>query len=387
MYSQAQIDAMNRSGLALLKSQKNKTYKPPTLVPASSVETKPYTVPSGSAGSTGQISGLPYLYTPSADTASGSKSGTGGSSTNWSNKGSDPTIIEQPSPSYLGNGTSDTGAGASTSSTSNEYGNVLGVINDYGSDQKALMLNNLRAAFDQSENEYNAQKPLIQQEAAGMRNKADTGYYQSLPELYRAMEMGGQRGGENITGMVGLNTIRQEGQNQANLYEANQLRNIENAILGIGTQRAQAEAEGTMGINADVFSAKLSALKDAMAQTTENRNIAKADFNNTIGAFSDNYQAEINRLTQLMASGQTVDTDNVPIAYKISALNAARNQKKADMAAADAEAAQTAEQNALAWARINKSGASSDKLSYDEAFDMYLKGDRSPAVLKALGMQ
>jgi hypothetical protein len=296
----------------------------------------------------------------------------------------------ETAPSYLGNGTSDTGGGTSTSSTSNEYGNILGAINDYGSDQNALMLQNLRAAFDQSENEYNAQKSLIQQEAAGMRNKVDTGYYQSLPELYRAMEAGGQQGGENITGMVGLNTIRQEGQNQANLYEANQLRNIENAILGIGTQRAQAEAEGTMGINADVFSAKLSALKDAMAQATADRNTAKADFNNTIGAFSDNYQAEINRLQQLMGMGQTTDRDGVSIAYKINALNAERNQKIANQQAAEAEAAQSAEQNALAWARLNKSGSSgatSSSLSYDEAFAEYQKGNRSPAVLRALNIQ
>jgi hypothetical protein len=386
MYSQAQIDAMNKQGKALLNSQKNGTYKPPTPTLATPVTPKPvYTPPAGSANATGQLNGLPYTYTPPAGTAplgnqkasrvSGSSGSGSTGRTGWETTYSvDPGTLPPPPP------------GPNTGGT-NDYQNILDAINGYQTDQNALMLQNLRAAFDQSENEYNAQKPLIQQEAAGMRNKVDTGYYQSLPELYKAMEIGGQRGGENITGMVGLNTIRQEGQNQANLYESNQLRNIENAILGLRTQRAQAEAEGAAGINADVFAARLSALKDATAQATADRNTAKSDFENTIGAFSDNYQAEINRLTQLMASGQTVDTDNVPIAYKISALNAARNQKKADMAAADAEAAQTAEQNALAWARINKSGASSDKLSYDEAFDMYLKGDRSPAVLKALGMQ
>ncbi len=372
-YTQTQIAALNKSGLTYLKS-KGKDAKGntiPTMVGLKEVDSA-YNKPA----------------TPTKPTYTAPKSATPTqtSQTNWNAR--TPAAPEQEKPAWLANAPS-MGGGRSGSSSS-DYGNIVNAINGYESDQKALMLNNLRAAFDQSENEYNAQKPIIRQEAAGMRNRVDTGYHQSLPELYRAMEKGGQRGGENITGMVGLNTIRQEGQNQANLYETNELRNIENAILGLGTQRAQAEAEGAMGINADVFSSKLSALKDAMAQTTSDRNTAKSDFENTIGAFGNDYQAEINRLTQLMNTGQVNDTDGVSIAYKINALNRERNAKKAAQDAAAYEAGQDAEANALAWARLNRTGGSgttSDSISYDEAFTLYQQGIRTPAVLKVLGLQ
>lgn len=297
-------------------------------------------------------------------------------------------VKETARPSWIP--TDDNSSGGSTrSSASDDYKNIVNAINAEKQRQTDLMLSNIKAAYDEQEKDYEAEIPTIQQDASTMRNKVDTGYYQALPELYRAMEMGGQRGGENITGMVGLNTTRQEGQNQANLYEANQIQNIRNAISGLGEQRIQAETSAQAGIESDAFSNILSAMKDSAAQTKSDLATAKNDFENTIGAYSDNYQAEINRLNNLMSQGITTD-NGVSIAYKISMLNAARNQKKAEQEAAEAEAAQNADQSAQAWARIYKTGGTgttSDTLSYEDAFQLYQQGVRSPAVLKALGLQ
>ena len=176
------------------------------------------------------------------------------------------TVAETEAPSWIPTGDSGYSGSGGGGNSSSDYQNIVDAINGEKKRQTDLMLSNIRSAYDQQENDLNAQIPTIQQDATAMRNKVDTGYYQSLPELYRAMEAGGQQGGENITGMVGLNTARQEGQNAANQYEANQTQNIRNAITGLGSQQIQAETQAQSGIESDAFSNLISAMKDSAAQ-------------------------------------------------------------------------------------------------------------------------
>jgi hypothetical protein len=317
-------------------------------------------------------------------TTTPAKTNTATANTNLVN--TSPAVVETERPAWIPTGNNYQG-GSSGGSSNNSYDAILKAIEREERQRKDNQLASLRAAFDKSRQDYETAKPGIMQTAADWRNQVDTQYYtQGLPSLYAAMEAAGQRGGENITGRVALDTMRGQGHVTANQFEKTQLANIENAILGLGPQQAQAEADILAGISADTFDQRLSALKGAMSMDLQNLNTAKSDFVNTIGAYYDNFQAEINRLTQLQSQGVTTD-GGVPIAFKIAALKAARNQKIQDQEAAAYEAQMEAERNAQAWARIYNAGSNESPLEYEEALILYEQGNRTPRVLKALGLQ
>jgi hypothetical protein len=128
-YSQATIDAMNKRGKALLDPNKAKPPKPTPAKPTST-----YVVPAASANITSQLNGLPYSYTPPnpAGSQTSYSSGSSGSSTSGGGKSraSDTTRIETSytvgpsttSPSWIGDGTSQTGNdSATTDTTPNDY--------------------------------------------------------------------------------------------------------------------------------------------------------------------------------------------------------------------------------------------------------------------------
>lgn len=354
-YTPAAIAAMNKQGRALLDSQKNGTYKPPNLTSASA-----YANSVSNQGTTlGRSGSRPNDYIPKPFSSSGtyiSSAGLGNQKVGSSSGGSysPPPTPENPRPDWLPPDTPDWWGGEDPN----------GLIDLYADNQTQNLLQSLRSAFDQQRTDLYAQKPMIEQEAQEMRNSADTNYYQSLPDLYKAMEAGGQRGGENITGMVGLGTMRGQGRNNADLFEANQLRNIDNTALNLGSQQAQAEAETLAGIGADTFSARIQAMRDAVAQAQKQREQERSDYMDLIGAYSDNYMQEINNLR----SQGVPDTD-----YRIRALRAARNQKITGQNEAAYEAQKDAEANALAWARINRSGSSNTSLTPKQRLDLLFK--------------
>ena len=206
----------------------------------------------------------------------------------------------------------DTGGGSS-----NAYSDA---VDDYATEQKKL-LNSLRSAYDTSRNSLEAQRPVINQYADEMANTADTGYYQSLPDLYKAMEAGGQRGGENITAMSSANTARQNGLNTASQYRANQLAGISTALQNLDSQQASDEASALSNLSSDTYTARLAALKQAVADKQAAAETARADAINTIGAYSNDYRAYSN---QLANDGDTSNDWLIPYVEK------ERNEKLAN---------------------------------------------------------
>jgi hypothetical protein len=391
MYTPAQTAAMNKQGAAYLKS-KGKDKKGNSITPQfDKLKGMSSDLPTNQMIKS--MSG--QTYNPPSNTAPLGNQKVGGSSTpdyskmpDWLDVGTgmapQSTVPETEKPDWLPDEDMVTYGGSGSGS----YQDILDAIAEQEKKQKDLQLSSLRSAFDKSRQDYEAKKPEVQQSATNMRNLTDTNYFtQGLPSLFAAMEAAGQRGGENITGRVTLDAARGQSLNAADLFENTQLANINNAILGLGTQQAQDEANILSGISADASAQRLAALKDAMSMDLQNLNTAKSDFENTVGAFGDNYQAEINRLTQLQNQGMTAD-GGVSIAYKIAALNRERNQKKLDQQIAASKATQTAEENAQAWARIyNAMDGGGSSMTGEQALQLYIMGDRSPAVLKALGLQ
>ncbi len=190
----------------------------------------------------------------------------------------------------------------------------------------------------------------------------------------------GQEIGQNVTGKVGLNSARGQGRNKADDYETNQIRNSENAGKSLGSKQISDEADILAGIDETTYNARIQAMRDAVAQANTQAATEKSDFTNTIGAYSDDYMQEINNLRSQGVS----DTD-----YRIKALLAARNQKITGQQTTAYEASQDADANALAWYKAYNSGSSGSgsSLTYDQALALYQSGDRSSAVLQALGIQ
>jgi hypothetical protein len=387
-YTPAQTAAMNRQGAAYLKS-KGKNTKGKSLTPQfDKLKQMSSNLPTNQLIKSMSGQSTPTYNPPSGTASLGNQKAGGGSASNystmpdWLNVGStgmtpQSTVPETERPDWIPTGGNYQGGAVGSTDF---YGDQIDTIDDYAERLKSDRLASLRSAYDQNRTDLYAQKPMIQQEASGMRNATDTSYYQSLPELYKAMESGGQRGGENITGMVGLNTVRGQGMNNANLYETNNLRNIENAVTSLGSQQTQAEADVLAGIDADTYSARIQAMRDAVSQSNTQRQQEKSDYMNTIGAYSDDFMQEINNLR----SQGVPDSD-----YRIKALLDARNDKRAGQAASAYEAQQDADANALAWYKAYNSGSNSggSSLTYEQALALYQAGDRSDAVKRALGIQ
>lgn len=260
---------------------------------------------------------------------------------------------------------------------------VQKALKNYQSNQNSAILDSIKSAYDQNKSNLTSQVSTIQQDAADLKNQNDTTFYtQSLPGLYSAMESGGQRGGENITGRVALETARQSGQNDINLYEKNQLANIQTALSNLDSQQTQAIASAQQNVNSDVLNQNLSAIQNALSNYQSQQSTERADLLNSIGAYSNDYQAQINKLTN------DSDTSND---WLIPYLQAARNEKIANQQSSASDAAQQAEENALAWAKLYASDSQSSTggttLTYSQALTLYMNGSRDASVLKALGMQ
>ncbi|MDP4117660.1 MAG: hypothetical protein Q8873_00505 [Bacillota bacterium] len=242
---------------------------------------------------------------------------------------------------------------AKTGYADNYMDGINKTINDYKTTQTDSQLASLRSAYDQQKTNLESQKSGIAQDATNLRNQVDTQYYtQGLPELYKAMEAGGQRGGENISGQVALAAARGTGRNNVDTYEANQNQAIAAALANLQSQQISDEAAVEQGISSDVYNTKIDAFKTAMGLQQKQQEQDRNDVLSTLGAYSNDYQARINTLTN----------DNDPSNdWQIPYLQSARNQKIATSqanqkaaeekaTAAATEATQTAIENGLsAW--------------------------------------
>jgi hypothetical protein len=110
-------------------------------------------------------------------------------------------------------------------------------INNKYSSLISSNLANLKAAYDKSRSDVNAQIPGIQQDARAARTSNETDYMKSLPDLYRAMEAAGQKGGENITGNIALQTTRGQNLGGINQTEMNNLAALQKTIADLNAEQ------------------------------------------------------------------------------------------------------------------------------------------------------
>lgn len=125
---------------------------------------------------------------------------------------------------------------------------------------------------------------------------------------------------------------------------------VSDRMAGLDAKRADALARNDAAKALAIQNAKTAILNNYQTNTANALANQKREYANTIGAYYNDYQAEINRV-----QGNNDASDD----WKIPYLQAARNQKLNDIAAAQAAAAQQAFENQLA---LDKLAISSSKL-------------------------
>jgi hypothetical protein len=128
----------------------------------------------------------------------------------------------------------------------------------------ASQLAAINSAYNQTRGNIESQRTAIPQQAQELRNQNEAIYFtQQLPALYAAMEAAGQRGGENITGMVGLNTARGQNMGDINMYEANQLQAIQDALTQLDQKEADARIQAQSGVDANTLQQLVSSMESS----------------------------------------------------------------------------------------------------------------------------
>ena len=124
---------------------------------------------------------------------------------------------------------------------------------------------------------------------------------------------------------------------------------VSDRMAGLDAKRADALTSNDAAKALAIQNAKTSILNNYQTNTANALANEKSEFANTIGAYSNDYQAEINRV-----QGNNDASDD----WKVPYLQAARNQKLNNIAAAQAAADQQAFENQLA---LDKLAISSSK--------------------------
>ncbi len=192
-----------------------------------------------------------------------------------------------------------------------------------------------QAAADSDIGQYNFAQYMA---SRGMKGNAG-----AMPEIYR------NAGLQNRLSALG----QQEA--QENVAIENQRTNLRNKYL------SDVEAANA-GVDAQALEMYINQLNQDRAYRLQERSLAnqefqtgRSNFMDTIGAYSNDYQAEINR----------IQNDGDPSNdWKIPILNDARNRKIAEMQAAQAAAEQQQFENALAMQRLYGSGGSGKPTEY-----------------------
>ena len=124
---------------------------------------------------------------------------------------------------------------------------------------------------------------------------------------------------------------------------------VSDRMAGLDSKRADALTSNDAAKALAIQNAKTNILNNYQTNTANALANEKSEFANTIGAYSNDYQAEINRV-----QGNNDASDD----WKVPYLQAARNQKLNNIAAAQAAAEQQAFENQLA---LDKLAISSSK--------------------------
>jgi hypothetical protein len=218
-----------------------------------------------------------------------------------------------------------------------------------------------------------------------------------MPDIYRTIGLQNALSAIGAQQAAALSTIDQEKALAQNAYETDYTTAANQLEYDLATAGADSEAQKA--------AAQIAALTEAQAAAKALAAETKTDWTNNTGQFSDNYQAEINRIDGLMAQGQDVDADGLSLAYKRMVLESERNAKVAAIAAQAAKAkanvgklpsppklvpenAGTADFNAVRSDAIMRldNGATPDELA-DYILGKMGSGQLSPAAAKQLALE
>lgn len=181
------------------------------------------------------------------------------------------------------------------------------------------------------------------------------------------------------------------GSNLSGISESSRIKQdttLQNNINSLNEQQTSLETQAKNTVGSQIADNQLQMAQTIAQLRQQERESQKAEYANTVGAYSQDYQAEINRLK---AMGYTDDD------YEIKVLNQARQQKISGINQSKAEAEQQAFENQLKLMSAMKSsggsggGSSSNyykglpepDMTLPQAKDAFEKGVRTKEVVDA----
>lgn len=306
-------------------------------------------------------------------TAGGTYQITGGTPGNW-------TSAKQGTAGY-GSISDDSTANvrnAITSSKSNTS-NLNSMIEQMYDEQTKSQLAQLKAAIQKGIAEQQTVIDNAPEQYQLLKNQSETQRYDNLRTVLEQSANAGDRGGIGRQNALETQAQADNRLNSLNLQQQNVIDTANQAIADLNSSQSTSEVQ----IKADNNLAKLKAL---IEQSQSDAKQQREDALNSIGAYSNDYQAQINKLT---SDGDSSNDWLIPY------LQSARNEKITNQAAAQAEADQQAFENWLKQRQIDyqtskpyyKPSSSSGGLTFSEALKAYQSGIETDEVLKALGLK
>lgn len=235
----------------------------------------------------------------------------------------------------------------------------------------------------------NAYIPQVNQQTDKQLQDAYIAKQKARIEAPQALSAMGYTGGATESSLLGLDTgyQNQRGQIEQGRNEAiDKIRQNANQIQATGDANLADTA-------AQYYQNMLASQNQAMTAAQNQRNWqsefdarqtanTRDEFLNTIGAYSNDYQSQINKVR---------DDGDPSNDWQIAYLNAARNQKISGINQSQAEAEQQAFENQLkAMETEYKTSKPYYKpaggMTYSQALQAYLNGIETPEVLAALGL-
>lgn len=236
----------------------------------------------------------------------------------------------------------------------------------------------------------NAYIPQVNQQTDKQLQDAYIAKQRARVEAPQALSAMGYTGGATESSLLGLDTNYQNARGQIE-----QGRN--EAIDKIRQNANQIRATGDANLSdvaAQYYQNMLASQNQALAAAQSQKNWqaefdarqtanTRDEFLNTIGAYSNDYQAQINKVR---------DDGDPTNDWQIAYLNAARNQKISGINQSKAEAEQQAFENRLkameTQYKVNKPYYKpAGGLTYSQALQSYLNGIVTPEVLAVLGVE
>lgn len=259
-----------------------------------------------------------------------------------------------------------------------KYGNKItggtsgGSVNedsDMYEEQKKALLSQLKSSLSKAKGSYQNVVNTAGQTYQPLRNQASLGTEQQLRALREALANQGNRGGTGRQALLNINTAGQNAMNDINLQQQNVVNEANRAISDLDQQAAFKETEITSDIAAqkirDAIAAEQRAedmqidqerYADSLKQQQFENELAQQELANqqaaerlrneisSIGAYSNDFQAEINRR---QATSSKEDDALIPF------LQAARNEKiAAQLAQADNSANQAYKNAYELWKQL-----------------------------------